>query len=444
MRSDSRDLIFSAKGQAAIVDHIVTPSLADAPLLAPQYRLLSFEDTGSVLRMMLECHVQPVECPHCRSASIGSWGIKELTFLDLPRRGKPVEVVVEAKRYKCKFVDCKKTFMQELPAMASHRMMTQRLVRWVGEKAVSSTFVSIAAEIGVNEKTVRAVFSDFMCDMRKMVRMNAGPSMAILPAVILNSPRYVVLNTSAGMITDLVEDPNKVDLTASLQALGRAESVERVAIGFDELALDVVQANLPGALAFVDPLHILGLLNQGVRAARDHVRESLSTYERRSLQGDLEILMVPSTSLGDEQRQRLLQWLDRFPDLAEAHRFQDAIMELYGPLGACDTDEGQARIEAALMRLSPVGLDRFNTFAVQWSRWRQQMLNAFKPTPHTRFVWGLTDPAELAHLVESFGREYSFAAVRAKLLYPTGIPAFSLSSPGMGIDRLRRLVAGAD
>ena len=426
------------------MNHIATPYFADAALLAPQYRLLSFEDTGSVLRVLLECHVHPVECPHCRSASIGSWGSKELTFLDLPRRGKAVGVVVEAKRYKCKFDECKKTFMQELPAMAAHRMMTQRLVRWVGEKAVSSTFVSIAAEIGVNEKTVRAVFGDFMNDMRRMVRMNAGPSMAIVPAVILNSSRYVVLNTSAGMITDLVEDPNKVDLTASLQALGRAESVERVAIGFDELALDVSQANFPGALAYVDPLHVLELLNQGVRAARDHVRESLSTYERRSMQGDLEILMVPSTALGDEQRQRLQQWLNRFPELAEAHRFQDAIMELYGPLGACDTKEGQSRIEAALLRLSPVGAARFTAFSAQWERWSPQMLNAFKPTPHTRFVWGLTDPAELARLVESFGREYSFAAVRAKLLYPTGIPAFSLSSTGMGIDRLRRLVAGAD
>lgn len=49
--------------------------------------------------------------------------------------------------------------------------MTQRLCRWVCEQALDRTYVSIAAEARIDEKTVRSVFADHLpAKMQQQVR----------------------------------------------------------------------------------------------------------------------------------------------------------------------------------------------------------------------------------------------------------------------------------
>ena len=68
---------------------------------------------------------------------------------DLPMHGKRVGIYVDARRLKCK--SCGKTFMENLPEVNANRWMTERLVKWIGQRSMTNTFTGIAEEIGVTE-----------------------------------------------------------------------------------------------------------------------------------------------------------------------------------------------------------------------------------------------------------------------------------------------------
>ena len=57
---------------------------------------------------------------------------------------------------------CRKTFYQSLPEVDEKRLMTTRLLQWMGKQAIRRTFASIAEEVGCTEYTVRSVFRDYV------------------------------------------------------------------------------------------------------------------------------------------------------------------------------------------------------------------------------------------------------------------------------------------
>lgn len=320
-------------------------------------------------------------------------------------------------------------------------MLTQRLVRWIGESGVKRSFVSIASEVGLNEKTVRAVFGEYTRGLSNRVQINAGPSMALLGQIIMGSKRYVIVNTGSRMITELVEEPTLSGLTKTLGALGKPETVERLGIGFDALALDAIRNTLPHAHTFIDPLFVQEMLHEGVRAARDLVRAALRPPELRCMRGDLRILLANELDLNADCRSRLHDWLARYPLLGEAHMLKERVMSLYGAAGAATRQEGGEGISTAIGALSPPCKALFHPFVENWTSWREQILNAFENDKRA-YLLGITTGAEMAGLLERYGREYCFAALRAKLRSPSGIPAFTLSSPGTSIARLRAMIEG--
>lgn len=106
----------------------------------PQYRVLRVEESEH------DCHVtaETVEvtsaCPHCKSDRLTSWGTREQVFKDLPLHGKRVAIYIDTKRLRCQ--SCGKTFSQALPVLAENRMMTERLVRWIGQLSLKRAFTN--------------------------------------------------------------------------------------------------------------------------------------------------------------------------------------------------------------------------------------------------------------------------------------------------------------
>lgn len=46
-----------------------------------------------------------------------------------------------------------------------NRSVTNRLINWIQEASLEKTFTSVAEEIGVNEKTVRNIFNDYVDEL---------------------------------------------------------------------------------------------------------------------------------------------------------------------------------------------------------------------------------------------------------------------------------------
>ena len=152
----------------------------DAPVLDPVYRILNYRQESDVLVVGMECIPTPRICPYCKSPKLTKWGRRQQNICDIPRHGHPVRLQIETKRFRCREESCSKTFSQDLPSIAEGRAMTKRLMRWIGEQGLNRTFVSIAKEIRVAEKTVRESFADQQRGINQKVRLKAGQCMAIV------------------------------------------------------------------------------------------------------------------------------------------------------------------------------------------------------------------------------------------------------------------------
>ncbi|WP_342536002.1 transposase family protein [Sporosarcina sp. FSL K6-3508] len=49
--------------------------------------------------------------------------------------------------------------------MDVNRSVTNRLIDWIKEASLEKTFTSVADDIGVNEKTVRNIFNDYVTEL---------------------------------------------------------------------------------------------------------------------------------------------------------------------------------------------------------------------------------------------------------------------------------------
>jgi transposase len=125
-------------------------------LKLPNWRVLGIEESDREHRIHAEYVPQPAHCPHCGSSSDHvRFGKRTQRFRDVPAQGKPVSLLVRRRRYLCK--DCGKTFLELLPDMDGHHRATKRLVAYIRREVHSRSFVSIAAEVGMSEGSIRNI-----------------------------------------------------------------------------------------------------------------------------------------------------------------------------------------------------------------------------------------------------------------------------------------------
>ena len=167
----------------------------------PAYRVIRVEDTDHDYHIDAETITSPSVCPHCGSERLVGFGRREQMIKDLPMHGRRVGIYANTRRYRCQ--TCGKTFYEPLPDVDDKRLMTKRLVDWMGRQAIKRTFASIAEEVGVTESTVRSVFSDYINELEKTVRFETPRWMGI-DEIHLIRPRCVISNIANNTIVDLL------------------------------------------------------------------------------------------------------------------------------------------------------------------------------------------------------------------------------------------------
>lgn len=79
--------------------------------------------------------------------------------------GMRIGLKVIRQRYRCK--PCGNVFIDPLEGMNEDHMMTARLVKFIQEESLKRTFTSIADDVGIDERTVRNVFKEYIKVMEK-------------------------------------------------------------------------------------------------------------------------------------------------------------------------------------------------------------------------------------------------------------------------------------
>lgn len=64
----------------------------------------------------------------------------------------------------------RKDLLETLPAVNAKREMEDPLVRWIGRQSLKRTFASIADDTGLDKKTIRNIFHDYINELEAEFR----------------------------------------------------------------------------------------------------------------------------------------------------------------------------------------------------------------------------------------------------------------------------------
>ncbi|MHB1201319.1 MAG: ISL3 family transposase [Polaromonas sp.] len=376
----------------------------------PQYRVLLVEESDHDYHVTAEPVRVTSACPHCRSARLTSWGARAQVFKDLPMHGKRVGIYISTRRLRCQ--SCGKTFSQALPALAENRMMTERLVKWIGKQALRRTFTSLADETGVVEGTIRNIFRDFIYELEKTARCETPSFLGIEEFTFINKPRCLVTNIQNNTIVAMLANHNKDTVESCLSQMPNRGKVQYVAMDMWTPYREAVEAVLPDATIVIDKRHVLRMASDAVENVRKALRAGLPLKQKRGLMHDRFVLLKRERDLTGEERLKLEGWAKNYPVLGEAYRLKEAFYAIYED--SVTPENALKRYESWDKSVPPEIVPYFTDLNQAFAKWQPYILNYFEhPVTNSQ---GQSLSA-LIRAMNGRGRGYSFEALRAKTLF---------------------------
>jgi transposase len=143
-------------------------------------------------------------CPHCEQGLLIGHGKEQRCFHDLPCHGKRMTIQIHHQRYLCKH--CQKTSFAPLSGIDDRHQMTERLVRYIERKAISTryTFACIAEETGIDPGTVRRICLDYIAKQEQIRSFEAPSVLGIDEIYLFQEPRGIMTNVEARTIIELL------------------------------------------------------------------------------------------------------------------------------------------------------------------------------------------------------------------------------------------------
>lgn len=365
-------------------------------------------------QIKVEAVAPPPACHHCGCiANIQRFGTRQQLYMDTPMHGKRVGLMVDRQRYRCK--DCGTVFIEPLPDMDDKRLATKRLVEYIEKQSLKRTFVSISDEVGVNEKTVRNIFRDYVNHLEETVRFETPRCLGIDEIHILHKPRCVLANIEENTIIDMLENRNKDTVIRYLQRLPNKDNIQYVSMDMWNPYRDAVKAVLPNAKIVIDKFHVVRMANNALEEIRKSFRAEMEPKQRRRLMNDRYVLLKREHDL-DARGQLLLEiWTAQFPRLRQAYDLKEAFFKIW------DIDnflEAYNAYDQWKKSIPPEMEKAFKPILTALTNWEEEVFNYFHHPITNAYTESLNS---LIRVVNRLGRGYSFDALRAKILFTEGV-----------------------
>lgn len=193
--------------------------------------------------------------------------------------------------------------------LAENRMMTDRLVKWIGQQASKRIFTSLADETGVVEGTIHNIFRDYINELEQTVHFETPKWMGIGEIHIINKPRCVVSNIQNNSIVDMLHNRNKDTVAKYLFKMPYRDTVQYVTMNMWTPYRDAVSAVLPDAAIVIDKFHLVRMANDALEKAHNELRAELTLKQERGLMHDRFVLLKRERTLSDEERLNLDGWM---------------------------------------------------------------------------------------------------------------------------------------
>jgi transposase len=384
----------------------------------PDYDISRVEQSARDYRVHATYKPEPDRCIHCGKGvlfggKLYRHGSREQLLMDLPAHGKRVGVLLTRNRYRCQ--DCGKTFLQPIPDADERSQMTKRLAAYIGEQSIVRTFASVADDVGVDEKTVRNLFNEYIDQLDLETAFVTPDWLGIDEVHLLRKPRCVLTNVKDRTIIGVLEKRDKKSVVAHLSHMENNDLVEVVTMDMWRPYLDAVGLTMPKAAVVIDKFHVVRMANQCLEDVRKSFRAGLELKARRQLMHDRFVLLRREADLKPEQRQKLESWAKVFPLLGEAHRVKEGFFRIYDHTTRAEAEAAFVAWEKSIPHnlLMP-----FRPLLTAVYNWKATIFNYFDHRATNACTEALNG---IAKNIERLGRGYSFKAIRAKMLYSKGL-----------------------
>jgi transposase len=375
----------------------------------PHVRAVGIEEHKTHYVISAVGAVEPTACPACASPALHRHGTKQQSFMDTPMHGKRVELSFERRRYRC--TACGKTMLESLPSMDAKRQMTSRLLAYIEQRCVQSTFAEVSREVGVDDKTIRHVFDDYTARTKEALIFETPRVLGIDELKIVGEYRCMLTNIEANSVFDLLRSRKKVELLSYFRELKDKKNIEIVTMDMWSVYRQVVAAQLPGRFVVVDKVHVVRMANDALERVRKRIRRELASTTRIKMKNERFVLLKRLHDLTDEERGKLQTWCELYPALGAAHEAKESFFAIYDQPDRKSAEDAAHAWEGSL---DPLIASEFRETLGALKSWWTEIFNIFDAPVTNAYTESVN---RLAKDVNRMGRGYSFDVIRARLLF---------------------------
>lgn len=374
----------------------------------PNLRTVNVQEVDDLYRVETKGSVVPTTCPTCASA-LYRHGSQRQTYMDTPMHGKQVLIEVDRKRYRCKV--CGKTLFEPLPAIDSKRLATRRLVQHIERHCLRKTFAELAREVGVDDKTIRNVFDDYVARLKQTAVFETPEILGIDELKIIGQYRAMITNVEKLALFDMLPTRNKADLIAYFKTMPGKDKVRILTMDLWNVYRQVAQDQFPGRMVVADRFHVVRMANDSIEKVRKAIRKGLETKDRLKLKDDRFVLLAREKNLSDKERAKLEKWTEMYPVLGAAYKAKEAFHDIYTHRSK---DDAQKAAQGWLDSMDKDVAWAFRETMGALQSWWTEIFNHYDFPTSNAYTESINN---IAKGMNRMGRGYSFDVIRARLLF---------------------------
>ena len=352
-------------------------------------------------------------CNKCHHSELSRNGTRVIVYRDTPIHGKQVGIYLTFQRYRCK--SCTATLYQKSNSLNKNHLMTKRLVEYILKKACKVTFTELANEVGVDEKTIRNVFSNSVDQQLKLLKIETPGILGIDEVHLIGKPRCVITNIEQGTIVDMLKTRNKPVLMTYFSTLKDKENIRVVTMDMWRPYFDVISKTIPQAKIVIDKFHVVKMASEAMESVRKAIRKELTLKERIQLKNDRYLLLKRNYQLNPMEKLSIESWFVQHKLLGEAYELKEGFYNIWN----CTTKKEAEEAFMIWTKQIPMELvDYFVPIVTTVENWHKPIFNYFTAR-HTNATTEALNG--LIKIMNREGRGYSFEVLRAKMLLSNGL-----------------------
>lgn len=329
--------------------------------------------------------------------------------MDAPMHGKRVKIQIERQRYRCKA--CGKTLLEPMPHMDGRRLATERLVRYVEERCLQETFAALARDVGLDDKTIRHIFDDYVARLQQTIKFQTPEVLGIDELKIIGQTRAMITDIRTLALFDMLPNRKKADLLPYFHNLPDKYRVKVVVMDMWSVYRQVADAELPGRPIVADRFHVVRTAQVALDRTRLAIRKALSRHTRLQLKNERAVLYKRAKSLTAGEQSKLQQWSAALPELGTAYALKEEFAALYEQPTRAKAESAAKKWQARALQAN---LPHFRETLGVLDSWWTEIFNWYDfpvTNAYTEAINGI------AKSINRMGRGYSFEVIRARLLF---------------------------